>query len=181
MNETVLLKTKYLKEIKPALLKKYNLKNGFQVPGIEKVVVNMGVGYAVQNPKVLDHLSADLALLTGQRPSQRVSKKAIAAFKLRKGLVVGLTVTLRSDRMYQFLERFFNVALPRVKDFRGISKKFDGRGNFSCGIKEYTIFPEVDNNRTDYVTGMNISIVTTAQNDLMAYDLLKSLGCPFRE
>lgn len=179
--EVTSLKGRYLDEVRPALQKHFNYKNVMQIPRVEKVVVNMGLGEAVQNPKVIDTAMADLATITGQKPVIRRSKKSIAAFKLRQGIPVGIKVTLRGDKMWDFLERLMFVALPRVRDFRGVSPKFDGRGNFSLGLKEQLIFPEIDYDKVDKIRGMNVTIVTTAPTDAEARELLKQLGMPFRD
>src|SRR5262252_8346608 len=176
------LREKYTKEIAPALAKEFGHKNPMSVPKLEKIVVNMGLGEAIQNAKILDAASHDLATVTGQKPVITKAKKSIASFKLREGMSIGTMVTLRGDRMYEFLDRFISVALPRVRDFRGVSgKAFDGRGNYTVGIREQMIFPEIDFNKIDKVRGMNISIVTTARDDEQARALLKALGMPFRQ
>jgi large subunit ribosomal protein L5 len=176
------LKDKYKKEIAPALAKEFDIKNPMAIPKIEKVVVNMGMGEASANAKLLDVAADELRAVTGQKPVITKAKKSIAAFKLRQGMAIGTMVTLRGDRMYEFLDRLIAVALPRVRDFRGISAKaFDGRGNYTLGIREQLIFPEIDFNKVDKTRGMNISIVTTAQNDDQARSLLKALGMPFRQ
>ncbi len=174
------LKDFYKNEAAPALMGKFKYKSVMQIPKIEKVIVNMGVGEAKENPKVLEFAVDDLATITGQKPIITKAKKSVAAFKLREGMSVGTKVTLRGDRMYEFLDRLLNVALPRVRDFRGVSDKaFDGRGNYSLGIKEQLIFPEIDYDKIDKVRGMDISIVTTAKTDEEARELLKLLGMPF--
>lgn len=176
------LKEKYRKDIAPALAKEFGITNAMAIPKIEKVVVNMGVGEAIGNSKILDAAVDELASISGQKPVVTKAKKSIAAFKLRQGMNIGAMVTLRGDRMYEFLDRLISVALPRVRDFRGISgKAFDGRGNYTLGIREQLIFPEIDFNRIDKTRGMNISIVTTATNDEQARALLKALGMPFRQ
>jgi large subunit ribosomal protein L5 len=176
------LKEKYKNEIAPALAKEFDIKNPMAVPRIEKVVVNMGLGEASSNAKILDVATEELRAITGQKPVVTKAKKSIAAFKLREGMNIGTMVTLRGDRMYEFLDRLISVALPRVRDFRGISgKAFDGRGNYTLGVREQLIFPEIDFNKVDKTRGMNISIVTTAENDEQARSLLKSLGMPFRQ
>jgi large subunit ribosomal protein L5 len=176
------LKEKYRNEIAPALAKEFDIKNPMAIPRIEKVVVNMGLGEASSNAKILDVATEELRSITGQKPVVTKAKKSIAAFKLREGMNIGTMVTLRGDRMYEFLDRLISVALPRVRDFRGISgKAFDGRGNYTLGVREQLIFPEIDFNKVDKTRGMNISIVTTAQNDEQARSLLKSLGMPFRQ
>lgn len=174
------LKDFYKNEAAQALMEKFKYKSVMQIPKIEKVIVNMGVGEAKENPKVLEFAVDDLATITGQKPIITKAKKSVAAFKLREGMSVGTKVTLRGDRMYEFLDRLLNVALPRVRDFRGVSDKaFDGRGNYSLGIKEQLIFPEIDYDKIDKVRGMDISIVTTAKTDEEARELLKLLGMPF--
>jgi large subunit ribosomal protein L5 len=176
------LKQKYREEITPALMKKFNYSSPMQVPKVEKVVINMGVGEAVQNPKVLDGAVEDLTLISGQKPVITRAKKSIAGFKLREGMPIGCKVTLRGDRMYYFLDKLFNVALPRVRDFRGVSpKSFDGRGNYTLGLKEQLIFPEIDYDKVDKVRGMDVIIVTTANTDEEARELLAQLGMPFRK
>ena len=176
------LKDKFEKEIKPALMKEFALENPMAVPRLFKIVVNMGVGEATQNAKVLDPAVNELGQLTGQRPVVTRAKKSIAAFKVREGMPIGAMVTLRGDRMYEFFDRLVNVALPRVRDFRGISpKSFDGRGNFTLGLREQLIFPEIDYAKVDKSRGMNVTIVTTAQSDDEARSLLKLLGMPFRQ
>ena len=175
------LKQKYSDEVVPALMKEFGLSNKMQVPKIEKIVLNMGLGEAVQNVKIIDSGVAEMTAITGQKPMVTKSKKAIATFKLRKGMPIGVMVTLRRDRMYDFLDRLINVALPRVRDFKGISPKgFDGRGNYTFGIKEQIIFPEINYDRIDKVKGMNISFVTTATTDEQGRALLKHFGMPFR-
>ncbi|HRE88164.1 MAG TPA: 50S ribosomal protein L5 [Myxococcota bacterium] len=173
---------KYKTEIIPALTRDFGYKNVMQVPKITKVSVNMGLGEAVQNPKIIDACLEELAALTGQKPVITRSKKAIAGFKLRAGLPIGVTVTLRRDRMYEFLDRLMSLALPRVRDFRGISPKgFDGRGNFTLGLKEQIIFPEINYDKVQKVKGMNITVVTTAKTDDEARKLLTYFGMPFRK
>lgn len=174
------LKEKYLKEVVPALTEQFGYKNVMEIPKIEKVVINMGVGEAVGNPKVLDSAVADLTLIAGQKPVLTRAKKSLAAWKLREGMPIGAKVTLRGERMYQFMDKFMNVALPRVRDFRGISAKaFDGRGNYSLGLKEQLIFPEIEYDKVDKLRGMNIIVVTTAKTDEEARALLKLMGMPF--
>jgi large subunit ribosomal protein L5 len=176
------LKQKFREEIIPALMKRFNYRSPMQVPRLEKVVINMGVGEAVQNPKVLDGAMQDLALITGQKPAVTRAKKSIAGFKLRAGMPIGCKVTLRGDRMYYFLDKLINIALPRVRDFRGVSpKSFDGRGNYSLGLKEQLIFPEIDYDKVDKVRGMDVIIVTTAETDEEARELLQAFGMPFRK
>jgi large subunit ribosomal protein L5 len=178
---TVRLKERYQKEIAPALSKEFEIGNPMAVPRLEKIVLNMGMGEAIANAKILDTSADELRAITGQKPVVTKAKKSIASFKLRQGMPIGVMVTLRGDRMYEFLDRLVSIALPRVRDFRGISPKaFDGRGNYTLGIREQLIFPEIDFNKVDKTRGMNISIVTTAPNDEQARSLLKSLGMPFR-
>lgn len=176
------LKDKYKKEIAPALAKEFGIENPMAVPRVEKVVVNMGMGEAIANSKILDTAVDELRAITGQKPVVTKAKKSIASFKLRQGMNIGTMVTLRGERMYEFLDRLISVALPRVRDFRGISgKAFDGRGNYTLGVREQLIFPEIDFNKVDKTRGMNISIVTTAKTDEQARALLKALGMPFRQ
>jgi large subunit ribosomal protein L5 len=176
------LKEIYQTEIAPALAKEFEISNPMAIPKIEKVVINMGMGEAISNSKILDTASEELRSVTGQKPVVTKAKKSIASFKLRQGMPIGTMVTLRGDRMYEFLDRLISVALPRVRDFRGVSgKAFDGRGNYTLGIKEQLIFPEIDFNKVDKARGMNISIVTTAKNDEQARSLLKAMGMPFRQ
>jgi large subunit ribosomal protein L5 len=176
------LKKKYDETIVPQLMKEFGFKNKMQVPHLEKVVLNIGLGAAVQNVKLVDSAVAELAAITGQKPMVTKAKKAIATFKLRKGMPIGVMVTLRKDRMYEFLDRLINVALPRVRDFKGISPKgFDGRGNYTFGLKEQIIFPEINYDKVDQVKGMNISIITSADKDEHGRALLKHFGMPFRQ
>ncbi|ABO65504.1 MULTISPECIES: 50S ribosomal protein L5 [Geobacillus] len=176
------LKEKYTKEVVPALMSKFNYKSIMQVPKIEKIVINMGVGDAVQNPKALDSAVEELTLIAGQRPVVTRAKKSIAGFRLRQGMPIGAKVTLRGERMYEFLDKLISVSLPRVRDFRGVSKKaFDGRGNYTLGIKEQLIFPEIDYDKVNKVRGMDIVIVTTANTDEEARELLTLLGMPFQK
>lgn len=176
------LKEKYKNEIAPALAREFGIKNPMAIPKIEKIVVNMGLGEASANSKILDVAAEELKSITGQKPVVTKAKKSIAAFKLRQGMSIGAMVTLRGNRMYEFLDRLISVALPRVRDFRGVSAKaFDGRGNYTLGIREQLIFPEIDFNKVDKTRGMNISIVTEAADDEQARSLLKSLGMPFRQ
>lgn len=175
------LKEYYLKEVVPALARELNYQNRMEIPRLEKIVVNMGLGEAIQNIKILDSAVAELSMIVGQKPIITKAKKSIATFKLRQGMSIGCRVTLRREKMYEFFDRLVNVALPRVRDFRGISpKSFDGRGNFSVGLKEQIIFPEIDYDKIDKVKGMNISIVTSAKTDDEARHLLKLMGLPFR-
>ncbi|AEF93128.1 ribosomal protein L5 [Desulfotomaculum nigrificans CO-1-SRB] len=174
------LKDKYLNEVVPALMQKFGYKNIMQVPKLEKVVINVGLGEAIQNSKAVDAAVGDLMAITGQRPVTTKAKKSIAAFKLRAGMTIGAKVTLRGDRMYEFVDKLFNLALPRVRDFRGVSdKSFDGRGNYNMGIKEQLIFPEIDYDKIDKVRGMDICFVTTAKTDEEARELLRLMGMPF--
>ena len=174
------LQEKYAKEVAPELTKKFGYKNVMQLPKLEKVIINMGVGEAVGNPKALDAAVSDLTLIAGQKPIVTRAKKSIATWKIRQGMPIGAKVTLRGTRMYQFLDKFMNVALPRVRDFHGVSAKaFDGRGNYSVGLKEQLIFPEIDYDKIDNVRGMNVVIVTTAKTDEEARALLSLLGMPF--
>ena len=176
------LKERYEKEITPALMSKFSYKSVMQVPKIEKIVVNMGVGDAVQNAKALDNAVEELTLITGQKPLITRAKKSIAGFRLREGMAIGAKVTLRGQRMYEFLDKLISVSLPRVRDFRGISKKaFDGRGNYTLGIKEQLIFPEIDYDKVSKVRGMDIVIVTTANTDEEAHELLTQIGMPFQK
>jgi large subunit ribosomal protein L5 len=175
------LQEKYQKEVVPALTEKFGYKNVMQLPKVEKIIINMGVGEAVGNPKALDSAVADLTIIAGQKPLLTRAKKSLAAWKLREGMPIGCKVTLRGQRMYQFLDKFMNVALPRVRDFRGVSDKaFDGRGNYAIGLKEQLIFPEIEYDKIDKLRGMNIVIVTTAQTDEEARELLKLMGMPFK-
>ena len=173
---------KYVKEIAPALQKELGVKNPMAVPKIHKVVINMGVGEATQNAKVLDPAVNELGQITGQKPVVTRAKKSIAAFKVRENQAIGAMVTLRGDRMYEFLDRLINVALPRVRDFRGVSSKsFDGRGNYTLGVRDQLIFPEIDYAKVEKTKGMNISITTTARTDAEGLALLKQMGMPFRQ
>ena len=175
------LRSKFDKDVAPALLKELELKNVMAVPRLHKIVVNMGVGEATQNAKVLDPAVNELMQITGQRPITTKAKKSIAAFKVRQGQSIGAMVTLRGDRMYEFMDRLVNIVLPRVRDFKGVStKSFDGRGNFTLGLHDQLIFPEISYEKVDKQKGMNVTIVTTAANDNQARTLLKHLGMPFR-
>jgi large subunit ribosomal protein L5 len=175
------LKDKYQKDVAPQIAKEFGIQNPMAIPRVEKVVLNMGMGEAIANAKILDSAADELRAVTGQKPVVTKAKKSIASFKLRQGMPIGVVVTLRGDRMYEFLDRLMSVALPRVRDFRGVSPKaFDGRGNYTIGIREQLIFPEIDFNKVDKLRGMNISIVTTARTDEQARALLKGLGMPFR-
>jgi len=176
------LKERYQKEIAPAIAKEFSISNPMAIPRVDKVVINMGMGEAIANAKILDTAAEELRAITGQKPVITKAKKSIASFKLRQGMPIGVMVTLRGDRMYEFLDRLVSIALPRVRDFRGVSPKaFDGRGNYTIGVREQLIFPEIDFNKVDKLRGMNISIVTTARNDEQARALLKGLGMPFRQ
>jgi large subunit ribosomal protein L5 len=179
--ETPRLKARFKAEVAPALMKEFELKNPMAVPHLHKIVVNMGVGEATQNAKVLDPAVNELGQITGQKPVVTRAKKSIAAFKVREGQPIGAMVTLRGDRMYEFFDRLVNVVLARVRDFRGVStKSFDGRGNYTLGLRDQLIFPEIDYAKVDKLKGMNITIVTTARNDDQARALLKHMGMPFR-
>ena len=175
------LKDKYEKEVVPAMIKEFGYRSIMAVPRIKKVILNMGLGEAIYNIKVLDKGVEELALISGQKPVIRKAKKSIAGFKLREGMPIGCMVTLRRDRMYDFLDKLFNIALPRVKDFRGLSEKiFDGRANCSIGIKEQIIFPEIEYDKIEKIKGLNVTVVTTARTDVEGHFLLKLLGMPFR-
>ena len=175
------LKEYYTKEVVPALVREFHYKNPLEVPRIVKIVVNMGLGEAIQNVKILDSAVEELTRITGQKPIITKARKSIATFKLRQGMSIGCCVTLRSERMYEFFDRLVSVAIPRVLDFRGVSpKSFDGRGNFSLGLKEQIIFPEIEYDKVDKIRGMNIAIVTTAKTDDEARQLLKLMGMPFK-
>src|SRR5580704_8855595 len=179
--ETPRLKTRFVKEVSPALMKELDRKNPMAVPHLHKIVVNMGVGEATQNAKVLDPAVSELTQITGQKPVVTRAKKSIAAFKVREKQPIGAMVTLRGDRMYEFFDRLVSVVLPRVRDFRGVStKSFDGRGNYTLGLHDQLIFPEIDYAKVDKLKGMNITIVTTARNDDQARALLRHMGMPFR-
>ena len=174
------LKERYAKEIAPRVQQEFGIKNRMAVPKLEKIVVNIGVGEAITNIKILDSAVEELATISGQRPVVRRAKKSIASFKLRTGQPIGTSVTIRGEKMYEFLDRLINIALPRVRDFRGVpTKSFDGRGNYTLGIRDHTIFPEIDLTKVDKSKGMNITIVTTAGNDEQARFLLKEFGMPF--
>ncbi len=176
------LKQKYQSEVTPSLMSKFNYKSVMQVPGVEKIVINMGVGDAVQNTKVLDNAVEELSLISGQKPLITRAKKSIAGFRLREGMPIGTKVTLRGERMYEFLQKLIAVSLPRVRDFRGISKSaFDGRGNYTLGVKEQLIFPEINYDKVSKVRGMDIVIVTTSNTDEEARELLAQLGMPFQK
>jgi len=175
------LKERYQKDVAPAIAKEFGIENSMAIPRLDKIVVNMGMGEAIANAKVLDTAVEELKAIVGQKPVITRAKKSIATFKLRQGMPIGVMVTLRGERMYEFFDRLVSVALPRVRDFRGVSPKaFDGRGNYTIGIREQLIFPEIDFNKVDKQRGMHISIVTTARNDEQARALLKGLGMPFR-
>ncbi len=174
------LKDKYLSEVLPAMMQKFGYDNVMQVPKVEKVIINVGLGEAIQNSKAVDAAVGDLMTITGQKPITTKAKKSIAAFKLRAGMTIGAKVTMRGERMYEFVDRLFNIALPRVRDFRGISdKSFDGRGNYTMGLKEQLIFPEIEYDKIDKVRGMDITFVTTAKTDEEARELLRLMGMPF--
>ena len=175
------LKEQYQKEVIPALMKKFNYKSVMEVPKLEKIVINVGLGDIRENPKALENTINDLSIITGQKPVVTKARKSIAAFKIREGVNMGCKVTLRSEKMYEFAYKFFNVALPRVRDFRGVSaNSFDGRGNYSMGIKEQLIFPEIEYDKVDKLRGMDIIFVTTAKSDEEAKELLTLLGMPFK-
>ncbi|MCX8501070.1 MAG: 50S ribosomal protein L5 [Alphaproteobacteria bacterium] len=172
--------TLYLETLRPALIKEFGYSNVMQVPRLEKIVVNVGVGEATQDSKLVDQAAAEIALITGQRPVKTMAKKSIAAFKVRENMPLGVKVTLRRERMYEFLDRLITIALPRVRDFRGVNpKSFDGRGNYALGLKEQIVFPEIDYDKLDKVRGMDIIIVTTAKNDDEARALLRGFNMPF--
>ena len=174
------LKEFYTNEVAPAMMKKFEYKSVMQIPKLDKIVINVGCGEARENPKVIDAIVTDIKQITGQTPIRCKAKKSVANFKLREGMTIGVKVTLRGDRMYEFLDGFFNLALPRVRDFRGINpNSFDGRGNYSMGIKEQLIFPEIDYDKIDKVRGMDICFVTTANTDEEARELLTLMGAPF--
>ena len=174
------LKEMYVKDVAPALMKKFEYKSPMQIPKLDKIVINVACGEAKENSKVLEAVVNDLSIITGQKPVLCKAKKSVANFKLREGMIIGAKVTLRGDRMYEFLDRFFNLALPRVRDFRGINpNSFDGRGNYSMGVREQLIFPEIEYDKVDKIRGMDICICTTATTDEEAKELLKALGAPF--
>ena len=176
----VRLREMYKADVVPALQKKFNYKSVMQIPKLDKVIINVGCGEAKDNAKVVDAIMGDLAQITGQKPVKCAAKKSVANFKLREGMTIGVKVTLRGDKMYEFVDRFFNLALPRVRDFRGINpNSFDGRGNYSMGVKEQLIFPEIDYDKIDKVRGMDICFVTTANTDEEARELLTLMGAPF--
>jgi large subunit ribosomal protein L5 len=176
------LKENYLQEVKPALAERFSYKNPMQIPSVAKVVVNIGVGDATSDPKLLDAAVEELTLITGQRPLITRAKKSIANFKLRAGVPIGCMVTLRGERMYDFLSKLINVALPRIRDFRGVSTRaFDGRGNYTLGLREQLVFPEINYDKVQKMRGMNISIITSANTDEEAFELLKAMGMPFAQ
>jgi len=176
------LKKKYLEEVRPAMTTKFGYKNIMEIPRLEKVVINMGIGEATQNPKALDGAVESLTAISGQKPIITRAKKSIAAFKLRTGMPIGCKVTLRGERMYDFVDKMVNVALPRVRDFRGVSAKaFDGRGNYTLGLKEQLIFPEIEYDKVDKIRGMDVVIVTTAKTDEEARELMRLIGMPFAD
>ena len=176
------LKEVYVNEVAPQMMKKFGYKSVMQIPKLDKVVINVACGDAIQNSKVLDAIVADIRTITGQQPVLCKAKKSVANFKLREGMVIGVKVTLRGEKMYEFIDRFFNLALPRVRDFRGINPNaFDGRGNYSIGIKEQLIFPEIEYDKIDKVRGMDICFVTTSKNDEEARELLSLMGAPFEK
>ncbi len=180
-NMAARFKEKYINEIRPAIAKELGIENAMAIPKIEKIVINMGLGEATQNVKIMDPLVADLASIAGQKPVTTKAKKSIAAFKVREGMPIGAMVTLRGDKMYEFLDRLISIALPRVRDFRGVSSKsFDGRGNYTLGLRDQLIFAEIDYAKVDKLKGMNVTIVTTAKDDNGARTLLKGFGMPFR-
>ena len=175
------LQEKYRGEVAPSMMERFQYRSVMQIPRIEKIVLNMGLGEAIQNPKVLESASSELALIAAQKPIITKAKRSISNFKLRQGMSIGAKVTLRGERMWSFLDKLMNVNLPRVRDFRGVSaRSFDGRGNYSLGVREQLIFPEIDYDRIDKVRGLDITIVTTAETDEEAFELLKALGMPFR-
>ena len=180
--ETARLRDRYYKDVRPALMKELGLENPMAAPKLEKIVVNMGVGEATQNAKVIDPAVSEVSQITGQKPIVTKARKSIAAFKVREGMPIGVMVTLRGDRMYEFFDRLVNVALPRVRDFRGVpTKSFDGRGNYTLGVRDQLIFPEIDYSKVEKMKGMNITLVTTAGSDDQARALLKHMGMPFRQ
>ncbi|MCP4603400.1 MAG: 50S ribosomal protein L5 [Proteobacteria bacterium] len=176
------MRTKYEGEAIPAMMKRFAYKNAMQVPNLEKIVLNLGLGEAIQNPKILDSAAKELAQITGQKPVVRKARRSIANFKLREGMPIGCSVTLRGSRMWEFFDRLITFALPRVRDFKGLSRKaFDGRGNYSLGIREQIIFPEIDYDKIDKIKGLNITLVTSAERDEEGLELLDQLGMPFRK
>lgn len=179
---TARLKTKYQTEVVPALMQEFQFSSIMQVPRLVKVVANIGVGEAIQNSKTLEAATGDLTIITGQKPVVTRARRSIASFKLREGMPIGVMVTLRGERMYNFLDRVISLALPRIRDFRGVSRRsFDGRGNYSIGLREQIVFPDIDYDKIDKIRGLEIAIVTTAVNDEQGYALLKRLGMPFRD
>lgn len=181
MAKELILKTRYREEVVPALMNEFKYDNVMQVPGIEKVVVNIGLGKAIDEPKLLDGAVEDLRIITGQQPVITKAKKSIAGFKLREGRSIGVKVTLRGEKMWALLDRLINIALPRIRDFRGVPAKLDGRGNYTVGLREQLVFPEIDFDKIDQLRGMEITIVTSAKTDDEGRRLLKLLGMPFRE
>ena len=180
--QTARMRDRYYKDVLPALMKEFELKNPMAAPKLEKIIVNMGVGEATQNAKLIDPAVGEVGQITGQKPVSTRARKSIAAFKVREGMPIGVMVTLRGDRIYEFLDRLVNVALPRVRDFRGVpTKSFDGRGNFTLGVRDQLIFPEIDYSKVEKMKGMNITIVTSAGTDDQARALLKHMGMPFRQ
>ena len=175
------MKEKYQNEVAPALMKAFSLNNVMEIPRIEKVIVNVGLGEAMDNPKALEAATADLMQITGQKPIQTKARKSIANFKLREGRIIGAKVTLRGERMWDFVDRLLNVALPRVRDFRGVSPKLDGRGNYTLGLRDQLVFPEIEYDKIDKLRGLEITIVTSAKSDELARVLLQLLGMPFRK
>lgn len=175
------LKKTFSEEIVPALMKRFGYKNVMQVPKLKKISMNIGVGEAVQDSKLLEKAVDDLTLISGQKPAITKAKRSISNFKLREGMKIGCRVTLRGERMYEFLDRFINFATPRIRDFRGLPDKFDGRGNFSIGVREQIIFPEINVDKMDKIRGLDITFVTSAETDEEAYELLKSFGMPFKK
>jgi large subunit ribosomal protein L5 len=175
------MKVKYQNEVAPALMKAFSLNNVMEIPRIEKVIVNIGLGEAKENPKALEAATSDLMTITGQKPIQTKARKSIANFKLREGQIIGAKVTLRGERMWDFVDRLLNVALPRVRDFRGVSPKLDGRGNYTLGLRDQLVFPEIEYDKIDKLRGLEITIVTTSKSDELARVLLQLLGMPFRK
>ncbi len=180
--ETARLRDRYYKEVRPAVMKELGIENPMAAPKLEKIVVNMGVGEATQNAKLIDPAATEVGAITGQKPIVTKARKSIAAFKVREGMPIGVMVTLRGDRMYEFFDRLVNIALPRVRDFRGVpTKSFDGRGNYTLGVRDQLIFPEIDYSKVEKLKGMNITIVTSAGSDDQARALLKHMGMPFKQ
>jgi len=175
------MKVKYQNEVAPALMKAFSLKNVMEIPRIEKVVVNIGLGEVMDNPKALEAATVDLMTITGQKPIQTKARKSIANFKLREGRIIGAKVTLRGERMWEFVDRLLNVALPRVRDFRGVSPKLDGRGNYTLGLRDQLVFPEIEYDKIEKLQGLEVTIVTTSRSDELARVLLQMLGMPFRK